>query len=87
MNGEQASGGTEGGGGGRRRQPRRPSEGSLCYTVPEAARLIGVSRNQGYELAKSGAIPILRFGSRLRVPKAKLDRMLGCNSESEEKRQ
>ena len=85
MNEEQMSGGTGSGGADRRRQPRRPSEGSLCYTVSQAARLIGVSRNQGYELVKLGQIPVLRFGSRIRVPKAKLDRMLGCYPESEEK--
>lgn len=83
MNEEVKSGGGGDGGGGGRRQPRRLAEGRLCYTVPEAAQLLGVSRNQGYELAKRGQIPILRFGSRIRVPKAKLDRMLGCYPESE----
>jgi NitT/TauT family transport system substrate-binding protein len=32
-------------------------ENKLCYTIPEAAELIGVSRNQGYELARRGELP------------------------------
>ncbi len=51
-------------------------ENKLCYTVPEAAELLGFSRNFGYELAKTGQIPILRFGKRMVVPKAKFDKML-----------
>jgi len=73
---------TEGGG---RREPRRPGDGKLCYTVPEAAELLGFSRNFGYELARTGQIPIMRFGKRMLVPKAAFDKMLGIISESEDK--
>jgi len=55
----------------------------LCYTVPEAAQLLGFSRNFGYELARTGQIPILRFGKRMLVPKAAFDKMLGLLPESE----
>ncbi|MBM3155278.1 MAG: helix-turn-helix domain-containing protein [Chloroflexi bacterium] len=48
----------------------------LCLSVPEAARLLGISRGLGYELAQTGKLPIIRFGRRLLVPKAALDRML-----------
>ena len=51
-------------------------DNKLCYTIPEAARLLGFSRNFTYELARSREIPIVRFGKRIRVPKAELDRML-----------
>lgn len=51
-------------------------ENKLCCTVPEAAELLGFSRNFGYELAKTGQIPILRFGKRMVVPKAKFVKML-----------
>jgi excisionase family DNA binding protein len=54
------------GGGGR--TPRRLGEGKLCYTVPEAAELLRVSRNQGYELVRQGVIPVIIIGSRIRVP-------------------
>ena len=69
------------GGGGR--QPRRLGEGKLCYTVPEAAALLGLSRNNGYALARSGELPVIRFGKRMLVPKAKFHRMLGEYPESE----
>ena len=45
-------------------------------TVEEAARLLGVGRNQGYEAVRAGTIPSLRIGRRLLVPKAALDRLL-----------
>jgi excisionase family DNA binding protein len=58
--------------------PREVSkEDKLCYTVPEAAELLGFSRNFGYELARTGQIPILRFGKRMLVPKAAFEKMLG----------
>lgn len=47
------------------------------YTIEEAARLLGIGRNHGYEAAKRGDIPTIRMGKRLLVPKAALDRMLG----------
>jgi excisionase family DNA binding protein len=63
-------------GGGRRQPPRRLGEDKLCYTVPEAAKLLGLSRNFGYELARRGEIPIIKFGKRMLVPRAKFDKML-----------
>jgi len=63
--------------------PRPTNENKLCYTVPEAARLLGVCRNFGYELARTGQIPILRFGKRMLVPKAAFDKMLGVSPGSE----
>jgi excisionase family DNA binding protein len=47
------------------------------YKIEEAAQLLGIGRNQGYEAAKSGQIPTIKIGKRLLVPKAALDRMLG----------
>jgi len=68
-------------------KPSGGSEGRLCFSVPEAARMLGISRGLAYELARSGQIPVLRLGRRLLVPKVALERMLshpnpstGCNS-------
>ena len=71
-------------GGGGRGMPR-PSQGDgkLCYTIPEAAALLGFSRNFGYELARRGEIPIIRFGKRMLVPKVLFEKMLGQYQESE----
>ncbi len=59
-------------------------ENKLCYTIPEAAKLIGVSRNQGYELARRGELPIVKMGKLLFVPKAKLHKMFGLNEKGGE---
>ena len=52
----------------------------LCMTIPEVANMLGLSRNFGYELARRGEIPVIRFGRRLLVPKAALEKLLekGC---------
>ena len=46
------------------------------YNVEEAARLLGIGRNQAYEAVRSGAIPSIRVGKRLLIPKAPFDRLL-----------
>lgn len=48
----------------------------LCVTVPEAAKLVGISRNLAYELVKRGELPVMRFGKRLIIPRAALERKL-----------
>jgi excisionase family DNA binding protein len=48
----------------------------LCITVPEAAAMLGISRNFAYELVRQGQLPVIRFGKRLLIPRAALDRML-----------
>ncbi len=48
----------------------------LTMTVPEAARCLGIGRNQGYEAARRGDIPVLRIGKRLLVPVAALQAIL-----------
>jgi excisionase family DNA binding protein len=53
-----------------------PSEERVVYTVPEAGRLLGLSRNGSYEAAKRGEIPTIRIGRRLLVPKVPFHRML-----------
>jgi excisionase family DNA binding protein len=48
----------------------------LCLSIPEAAALLGISRNLAYEMAKQGQLPVVRFGRRLLVPKVALESML-----------
>jgi excisionase family DNA binding protein len=52
------------------------SEERYCMTVTEAARKLGISRNFAYELVKRGEIPVIRFGKRLLIPRAALEKML-----------
>jgi excisionase family DNA binding protein len=48
----------------------------LTYTVEKAASLLGIGRNKGYEAAKSGELPTIKFGKRILVPRLALERML-----------
>ncbi len=48
----------------------------LGLSVPEAAQILGLGRNSTYEAIKTGAIPSLRIGNRIIVPKAALERLL-----------
>ncbi len=48
----------------------------LVYSVPEVARMLGLSRNSAYEAARRGDFPVIRVGKLLRIPKAAFDKML-----------
>ena len=68
--------GSASGGGGSGLPRHRQENEKLCYTIPEAAALLGFSRNFGYELARRGEIPIIRFGKRMLVPRVALEKLL-----------
>jgi len=58
----------------------------LCISVPAAAKMLGVSKNTGYEMARLGQLPTIRCGRRrLVVPKAALMKMLQEGNEPYEK--
>ena len=44
----------------------------LMLSVPEMAAALGISRAGAYELARSEGFPALRIGTRILVPKDKL---------------
>jgi excisionase family DNA binding protein len=48
----------------------------LTISVPEAGRRLGLGKNLSYEAARRGELPVLRFGRKLRVPLAALERLL-----------
>jgi excisionase family DNA binding protein len=45
-------------------------------TVSEAARLLRLSRAFTYELVASGKLPSVRFGRRIMIPRAAIERIL-----------
>ena len=49
----------------------------LCITVPEAAEMLRISRNFAYELVRQGKLPSIRFGKRILISRAALEKMLG----------
>ena len=53
----------------------RPSD-RLTYSVDEAARLLGISRNSCYEAIRRGEIPMIRLGRRILVPRSRLEDLL-----------
>jgi len=48
----------------------------LTYTIPEAAKALGIGKSNAYEMARTGQLPVLRFGKRLVVPRYALEQML-----------
>ncbi len=68
--------GNDGGGGSG--LPRHATlDKRLCITVPEAAEMLGISRNFAYELVKQKQLPVVKFGKRLLIPRLALEKMLG----------
>ncbi len=48
------------------------------YTVPEAAKILGIGRTAAYQAVKTGEIPAVRIGRRLLVPVMALERLLNA---------
>jgi excisionase family DNA binding protein len=51
-------------------------DGRLTWTIPEAAELLGISKDSAYEAARRGELPVRVIGRRLLVPKVALLRLL-----------
>jgi excisionase family DNA binding protein len=52
-------------------------DGYATFTVEEAGcNILRLSRDSAYEAARTGALPTIRIGRRLIVPRAALERML-----------
>jgi len=64
------------GGGGSGLPRHAVIEKRLCITVPEAAEMLGLSRNFTYELVKQNQLPVIKFGKRLLIPRVALEKML-----------
>jgi hypothetical protein len=67
------------------RRPTRPKArppletlgDSVIMSVPAAGKLMGLGRAAAYGAASRGELPTLRFGRKLVVPVAELQRLLG----------
>jgi len=57
---------------------------SLTVSVPEAGKMLSISRSLSFRLCKQGTIPCIKLGKRLRVPRAALMRMLEEAGRTEE---
>jgi excisionase family DNA binding protein len=59
------------------------SDDRLTWSVPEAARLLGISKDTAYEAAHRGELPVKVIGRRMLVPRAALLRLLDDDQEAE----
>lgn len=53
----------------------------LVFTVSETARLLRLGRTQTYEMIRSGAIPSIRLGRAIRIPRHQLAALLGLDDD------
>lgn len=56
----------------------------IVLTVDECADALRISRNLAYQLVREGALPHLRLGKRIIVPRQALERMLAKAGEPSE---
>ena len=57
------------------RSPNRMEEKTM--TITEAAKMLGIGRNNAYAAARNGDIPTIKIGKCILVPTAPLKKMLG----------
>jgi excisionase family DNA binding protein len=53
-----------------------PTDGFLVFTVPEAARLLRISRNLTYELVRRDVLPHIHLGRRILIPRHELSQWI-----------
>jgi excisionase family DNA binding protein len=46
------------------------------YTVSETCAVLGVSRNMGYEVVRTGCIRAIKIGKRVVIPRSEMERLL-----------
>jgi excisionase family DNA binding protein len=59
-----------------RKRAVRSKQPAATMTVVEAAKRLGIGRNQAYQAVHAGKIPALRIGQRWLISRAAFDRML-----------
>jgi excisionase family DNA binding protein len=67
---------------GRIEEPNRAvaKQPNRTVSIPEAARLLGISRSHAYDLVRRGELVGVRLGRRIVVPIAAIDDMLASGS-------
>lgn len=53
------------------------SEAPKTQTIAEAAKALGIGKNQAYAAARRGEIPTIRIGNRILVLREPFQRLLG----------
>ena len=65
------------GGGSEGHPDQQLADDRLTWTVPEAARLLGISKDCAYDAGRRGDLPVRVIGRRVVVPRTALLRLLG----------
>ncbi len=58
------------------RSRKAPSPDALTISVERAGELLGISRATAYQAVTEGRIPSIRFGRKVVVPRAAIDRIV-----------
>lgn len=53
---------------------------ALLFSVAEAAKLLGISRNLAYDLVREGRLPHIRLGRRVLVPRFALEQWVAMEA-------
>ena len=56
--------------------PRPRDDAPLLLRIPEASRLLGISRSTMYQLVAKGDVQILRIGRSVRISRQALERLV-----------
>lgn len=56
------------------------NDNNILLTVPEAAKVLRISRNKAYDLVRQGLIPAVHLGKNIRIPRQALDRWIAEQS-------
>ena len=68
----------------RRIMSEQSNDGALLLKVPDAARLLNISRDHCYELVARGEIPHIRLGRAIRVPRVGLEQWIARQADMSE---
>jgi excisionase family DNA binding protein len=64
-------------------QARKTIEEPKTQTIAEAAKDLGIGKNQAYAAARRGEIPTIRIGNRILVLREPFKRLLGVVARNE----
>jgi excisionase family DNA binding protein len=58
-------------------EPSETEPQPQTYKIEDVAKILGIGRNQAYEAVRRGDLPSITIGSRQRVPRPALEKLLG----------
>lgn len=59
----------------------KPQENPHLYTIQEVAEVLRIGKARAYEMAREKAFPVVKIGSRVRIPKNRFHEWLDKQSQ------